>query len=246
MPHSLLISDLHLCAKQPHCAQLFLHFMQHTAPRAEALYVLGDLFESWAGDDELDDPFHQQITRALSTLAASGTQLFIMHGNRDFLMAEKWAAACHATLLPDPALVNLYGTPTLLTHGDTLCTDDAAYQSYRSQVHEPAWQQQFLNQPLAQRKAFIEQLRMRSENEKSHKSSNLMEVNDTAVSNLLREHNYPRLIHGHTHRPQRHQHEVDSHICERWVLGDWDNNANALCCNSYGCEYLAVTRPVMP
>jgi len=236
MPHSLFISDLHLCAKQPHSTKLFMHFMQHTAHKAEALYVLGDLFESWAGDDDLDDPFHQRITNALHTLTAGGTQLFIMHGNRDFLMAEKLAAACHATLLPDPTLLDLYGTPTLLTHGDTLCTDDAAYQSYRSQVHEPAWQQQFLSQPLTQRKAFIEQLRTRSENEKQQKSSDLMDVSDTAVAELLREYNYPRLIHGHTHRPKRHLHTVDGHGCERWVLGDWHETGNALCCDAVGCS----------
>ncbi len=246
MAHSLLISDLHLCAKQPDITQLFLHFMQHTAPNAEALYVLGDLFESWAGDDDLADPAHQQITRALRTLTASGTQLFIMHGNRDFLMADKLATACHATLLPDPTLINLYGTPTLLTHGDTLCTGDADYQSYRSQVHEPAWQQQFLSQPLTQRKAIIEQLRARSENEKQHKSSGLMDVNDTAVSNLLREHNYPRLIHGHTHRLKRHLHTVDGHNCERWVLGDWHETGNSLRCVPDGCEFQTVTLPVSP
>ena len=237
MPHSLFISDLHLCAKQPRSMHAFLHFMRHTAPEAEALYVLGDLFESWAGDDDLNDPFHQRITCALSTLAAGGTQLFIMHGNRDFLMAEKLAAVCNATLLPDPTLLELYGTPTLLTHGDTLCADDAAYQSYRSQVHDPAWQQQFLSQQLAQRKAFIEQLRARSENEKQHKSSDLMDVSDAAVAGLLRRHNYPRLIHGHTHRPRHHLHTVDGHGCERWVLGDWDSNANALRCDASGAGW---------
>lgn len=236
MPHTLFISDLHLCAKQPRSMQVFLHFMQHTAPKAEALYVLGDLLESWAGDDDLDDPFHQQITNALRTLAAGGAHLFIMHGNRDFLMAEKLAAACRATLLPDPALVNLYGTPTLLTHGDTLCTGDTAYQSYRSQVHEPAWQQQFLSQPLVQRKAFIEQLRARSENEKQQKSGDLMDVSNAAVAELLREHNYPRLIHGHTHRPRHHLHTVDGHDCERWVLGDWHETGNALRCDAAGCR----------
>ncbi len=239
MTHSLLISDLHLCAKQPRSTHMFLHFMQHTAPKAEALYVLGDLLESWAGDDDLDDPFHQRITHALRTLAAGGTHLFIMHGNRDFLMAEKLAAACHATLLPDPTFLDLYGTPTLLTHGDTLCTDDAAYQSYRSQVHDPAWQQQFLNQPLAQRKNFIEQLRARSEDEKQHKSSNLMDVNDAAVSSLLRKHNYPRLIHGHTHRLNHHLHTVDGHGCERWALGDWHETGNALRCDTAGCRTIS-------
>ncbi len=236
MPHSLLISDLHLCAKQPRSTQAFLHFMQHIAPMAEALYILGDLFEYWAGDDDLGDPFHQRIIHALHTLTVSGTQLFIMHGNRDFLMAEKLAAACHATLLPDPSLLDLYGAATLLTHGDTLCTDDTDYQSYRSQVHESGWQQQFLSQPLAQRKAFIEQLRARSENEKLHKSSDLMDVSDAAVMDMLREYNYPRLIHGHTHRLNHHLHAVDGHNCERWVLGDWHETGNALCCDAEGCR----------
>jgi len=172
----------------------------------------------------------------LRTLTTGGAQLFIMHGNRDFLMAGKLAAACHAMLLPDPTLLDLYGTPTLLTHGDTLCTGDAAYQSYRSQVHEPAWQQQFLSQPLTQRKAFIEQLRARSENEKQHKSSGLMDVSDAAVAELLREYNYPRLIHGHTHRPKRHLHTVDGHGCERWVLGDWHETGNALRCDAAACR----------
>ena len=217
-----------------------MRFMQHTAPKAEALYILGDLFEYWAGDDDLGDPFHQQVVHVLHTLATSGTQLFIMHGNRDFLMAEKLAAACYATLLPDPTLLNLYGTPTLLTHGDILCTDDIAYQSYRSQVQNQVWQQQFLSQSLAQRKAFIEQLRIRSENEKQHKSSDLMDVNEAAVANLLCEYFYPRLIHGHTHRSMHHLHTVDGHSCERWVLGDWHEAGNALRCDANRCNWEAI------
>ena len=241
MPHSLFISDLHLCAKHPRSTRAFLHFIQNTAPEAEALYILGDLFEYWAGDEDLSEPFHQQIIHALRTLNVSGTRLFIMHGNRDFLMAEELAAACHATLLSDPTLVDLYGTPTLLTHGDMLCANDAAYQSYRSQVHEQSWQQQFLSQPLAQRKAFIERLRVHSEDEKQHKSSDLMDVSDAAVADMLREYNYPRLIHGHTHRPDRHLHAVDGHNCERWVLGDWDKAGNALCCNANRCSWEKIT-----
>lgn len=235
MPHSLFTSDLHLCAKQPHTARVFLHFMQYTAPRAEALYILGDLFESWAGDDDLDEPFHRQITRALRALSAGGTRVFLMHGNRDLLMGKVLEQASGATLLPDPALLDLYGAPTLLTHGDALCTGDAAYQSYRSRVREPAWQQEFLAQPLAQRRAFIGQLRARSENEKLRKDGGLMDVNDAATANLLREHGYPRLIHGHTHRPGRHMHRVDGHDCERWVLGDWGDTGNALRCDAAGC-----------
>ena len=237
MPHTLFISDLHLCEKQPHCAQAFLHFMQHTAPKAEALYILGDLFEYWAGDDDLDTPFHQRVTHAMRTLAASGTQLFIMRGNRDLLMGRALEQASGAKLLTDPTLIDLYGTPTLLSHGDALCTDDVAYQTWRNQVQQAGWQQLFLAQPLVLRKSQIEQLRTRSENEKQTKSSEVMDVNADAVAELLREHGYPRLIHGHTHHPMHVLHHVDGHTCERWVLGDWDSKANALRCDSSGTSW---------
>ena len=237
MPHTLFISDLHLSTDHPHSTRAFLHFMRHGAPAAETLYILGDLFEFWAGDDDLDEPFHQQIIHALHTLGSGGTRVYLMQGNRDLLMGHTLAQACCATLLNDPTLLDLYGTPTLLTHGDILCTDDTAYQTYRSQVHEASWQQQFLAQPLAQRKDFIKNLRQRSENEKQHKSREIMDVNDTAVADLLRAHNYPRLIHGHTHRPMRHLHTVDGHHCERWVLGDLDIAGNALRCDDSGCSW---------
>jgi UDP-2,3-diacylglucosamine hydrolase len=238
--HTLFISDLHLSTQHPGSAQLFLRFMQNVAPSANALYILGDLFEYWAGDDDLDDPFHTQVAQALKILTSGGTRLFIMHGNRDFLISDKFAAACGATLLPDPVLLDLYGIPTLISHGDMLCTDDIDYQAYRKQVHEPAWQQQFLALPLTQRKNFIAQLRMRSENEKIHKSSEIMDVSGTAVAELLSSHGYPRfLIHGHTHRPGHSLHHLDGHTCERWVLGDWNNNANALRCNSAGLSWIS-------
>lgn len=243
MAHALFISDLHLGANSPQLTRLFAHFVQHIAPKAEALYILGDLFEYWAGDDDLDDPFHQHISQLLRALAAGGTRLFIMHGNRDFLMAEKLADACRATLLNDPALLDLYGVPTLLSHGDTLCTDDVGYQTYRSQVHEPAWQQQFLAQPLAQRKARIQQMRSHSENEKRGKSKVIMDANDDAVANLLREHGYPRLIHGHTHRRMFHRPTVDNRECERWVLGDWRETGSALRCDAGGCSWETIVCP---
>lgn len=237
MPHTFFISDLHLCVEQPSTTQVFLHFTQHIAPQAEALYILGDLFEYWAGDDDLNDPFHRQITDALHALVTSGTRLFLMHGNRDLLIGKELEQVTGGTLLPDPTLLALYGIPTLLTHGDLLCTDDIAYQQYRKQVHDPVWQQQFLAQPLAQRKAFIEQLRARSEQEKKHKSADIMDVNQDAVAGLLREYHYPRLIHGHTHRLNRHLHSVDGHDCERWVLGDWHETGNALRCDASGCRW---------
>ena len=232
MPHTLFISDLHLGAEHPHSTQLFLRFMRHTAPQAEALYILGDLFEAWAGDDDLDDPFHKRIINALHKLSSGGTRIYLMHGNRDLLMGKELERACGATLLPDPTLIDLYGTPTLLTHGDQLCTDDHAYQAYRKQVHDPAWQRQFLAQPLATRKAFIAQLRARSQDEKQGKSNEIMDVNSETVINFLREHHYPNLIHGHTHRLGHHVLHVDGYTCERWVLGDWDNRANGLHCDA--------------
>ncbi len=238
MPHSLFISDLHLCAEQAHTTQLFLNFLHDTAPRADALYILGDLFEYWAGDDDLGTPLHRDITAALHALGTQGTRIFIMHGNRDFLMDKQLAQACHAALLPDPTLLDLYGKPTLLTHGDILCTDDAQYQAFRRQVRNPAWREAFLVQPLAQRRAQIEQLRKMSETEKQIKSMDIMDVNPEAVAQLLRQHRYPRLIHGHTHRLALHRHSVDGNSCERWVLGDWHATGNALLCDAQGCRKL--------
>ncbi|WP_035382520.1 UDP-2,3-diacylglucosamine diphosphatase [Ferriphaselus sp. R-1] len=238
MTHTLLISDLHLCRSQPQITAAFERFLSEYAPRAEALYILGDLFEYWAGDDDLDDPFHRQITHSLHELSASGVCLHLLHGNRDLLMGQALASACGATLLADPVLVDLYGKPTLLSHGDALCTDDTEYQQFRKLVRSPAWQQQFLTQPLAERKAYIEQLRERSHNEKQVKSAAIMDVNVDAVAALLRAHAYPRLIHGHTHRPNRHVLHLDDHTCERWVLGDWDEHGYALRCAADGCEVL--------
>ena len=228
MPHSLFISDLHLSPDHPQSTELFLRFATGIAHEAEALYILGDLFEYWAGDDDLNDPFHLRITDALRGLDARGTRINIMHGNRDFLMDAELGAACHATLLNDPTLLDLYGTPTLLTHGDALCTDDADYQRFRELVRKDDWQARFLAQPLAQRKAQIEQMRMQSKNEKRLKAMDIMDVNVAAVDKLLREHRYPRLIHGHTHRPAKHLHHPDGHTCERWVLGDWDSGKAAI------------------
>ncbi|HEX5538342.1 MAG TPA: UDP-2,3-diacylglucosamine diphosphatase, partial [Methylophilaceae bacterium] len=168
--HSLFISDLHLCASRPAITQQFIEFLQTTAPQAQALFILGDLFEYWAGDDDLHDEHHQYIIAALRALADHGTAVYFMHGNRDFLLGEDFAAASGIILLPDPIVINLYGKRVLLSHGDALCTDDIDYQAFRQQVREPAWQQQFMQLPLAARKAQIESLRLRSEQEKSHKT----------------------------------------------------------------------------
>ena len=228
MSHTLFISDLHLSADHPNTMAAFLHFTATIAPQSEALYILGDLFEYWAGDDDMYDPFHQKIILALHSLSVQRTRVFIMHGNRDLLMGEALATACGASLLPDPTRVNLYGTPTLLSHGDILCTDDVEYQNFRKQVHEGEFQREFLAKPLTERRAYLDQLRQLSNQQKLGKAAAIMDVNQDAIACLLREYRYARLIHGHTHRQNRHEHLIDGHLCERWVLGDWDTHANAL------------------
>lgn len=240
MSHTLFISDLHLSESEPHITQLLMNFTRNSATKADALYILGDLFEYWAGDDDRDTPFHQKIIHALREVSVQGTPVFIMHGNRDFLMDEQLAQDCKATLLPDPTLINLYGTPTLLTHGDALCTDDVQYQAFRKQVREAAWRNNFLAQPLTQRKAQIEQLRKMSEEQKQSKAMDIMDVNLASVADLFRAHHYPRIIHGHTHRQKHHLHEVDGKICDRWVMGDWHKTGNALRCDADGCSFQTI------
>lgn len=235
MKHTLFISDLHLCHTRPAINALFARFLRDIAPQAEALYILGDFFEYWAGDDDLDAPLHRDIAQQLHALANNGTRLYLMHGNRDFLIGEKFLQVANIALLPDPTLIDLYGKPTLLMHGDTLCSDDVEYQAFRSQVREPAWQQNFLATPLATRKAQIEALRKRSEQEKSTKASEIMDTNADTVAATLRTFDYPRLIHGHTHRPARHEHMIDNKICERWVLTDWYNAGGYLRCDAQTC-----------
>jgi len=162
-----------------------------------------------------------------------------MHGNRDFLMGEAFAQAAGATLLNEPTLLDLYGTPTLVSHGDTLCTDDIEYQQFREKVRSAEFGRKFLAQPLVERKAYIEQLRQHSNAAKQAKDSAIMDVNNQAVAALLREYHYPRLIHGHTHRPRFHEHLVDGHQCERWVLSDWDGPISALRCDGQGCSVVS-------
>lgn len=238
---SLFISDLHLCPERPRTVALFLHFLRDTAQQAEALYILGDLFEYWIGDDDLASPFHDGIAQALAQRVASGVKIYLLHGNRDFLIGPAFAQTAGLRLLDEPSLIDLYGTPTLLSHGDTLCSDDVDYQKFRDMVRAPAWQQSFLARPLAQRKALIEQWRGKSEQEKQYKEDTIMDANPDTVATILREYGYPRLIHGHTHRPAMHLHRVDGHDCERWVLPAWDEDGGGyLRCDRDGCTPISI------
>lgn len=229
---ALFISDLHLSDEHPETVTAFLDFLQGPAVQAGSLFILGDLFEYWAGDDDLEDSLNRRIADALHALADAGTTIYFITGNRDLLAGAGLAAAAGMRRLPDPATVRLGAADdaprVLLSHGDLLCTDDLTYQAYRRQVHDPAWQAGFLAQPLAARKAFIESLRKQSENAKRDKAMTIMDVNAEAVAALLREHGYPTLIHGHTHRPARHEHEVDGRRCTRRVLADWHGTARWL------------------
>jgi len=233
---TLFISDLHLCPSRPWIARLFRDFLAGPARGAEALYILGDLFEYWAGDDDLGDAFNADVCAALRTLSDTGVPLYFMAGNRDFLIGERFARAAGMTLLPDPALIEVGGVPTLLMHGDTLCTDDEAYQAFRLEVRSPEWQQAFLALPLDRRKAQIDALRRESESQKRIKPIDIMDANPAAVLQGLTFHLSQRLIHGHTHRPALHRLEIGGQGCERWVLPDWYEEGGYLVCDGGGCR----------
>jgi UDP-2,3-diacylglucosamine hydrolase len=234
--HSIFVSDLHLSPERPRINQVFFEFAAGIAAQAQAVYVLGDLFDAWVGDDELADPFNASVADALRGLSSKGIALYFMHGNRDVLVGHAFVERCGAKLLPDPTLLDLHGTRTLLMHGDTLCTDDVKYQRFRTFAHSPVFQRLFLWLPLALRRALMDRMRAGSEKHKQGASPEIMDVAQATVERVLREHGYPRLVHGHTHRPARHEHTVDGHRCERWVLTDWYQRGGYLTCDSAGCR----------
>lgn len=221
---SWFISDLHLDVARPGATRLLLDFLQQVRGRAEALYILGDLFEYWVGDDALGTPAavaFQPVVEALRQVSDSGVKLHFQHGNRDFLVGDAFAAATGCTLLPEHYLIELYGTPTLLLHGDTLCTDDVEYQQVRKLFRDPQWQRQFLALPLAERIRQAEAMRAQSRMSMQGKAETILDVNQEAVAATLRAAGVSRLIHGHTHRPAVHDFVLDGQPAQRVVLGDW-------------------------
>lgn len=217
---TLFISDLHLDESRPGIVEQFEKFLGEVAPGADALYILGDLFEYWVGDDALAMPFPARIAARLKA-AAARTRLHFMHGNRDFIAAAGFAAGTGATLIADPTELDLYGKRTLLLHGDTLCTGDATYQAFRKQVRDPKWQAAALARPIAERIAIAQDMRLKSEGAKQGKAMAIMDVAPEAVEQAFRESGCTQMIHGHTHRPARHMHHVDGVERVRWVLADW-------------------------
>jgi UDP-2,3-diacylglucosamine hydrolase len=228
---TLFISDLHLSQERPAISGLFLQFIATQARQAEALYILGDLFEVWLGDD-LIPPEVQPILDALRALRESGVPVYVMHGNRDFLIGERFAVLSGTTLLEDPAVIDLYGTPTLLLHGDLLCTDDKPYQTMRKTLRRPEWITEFLAKTPDERIAFARSLRERSKQETSEKAEAIMDINAQTLQEYVTRHGVSRLIHGHTHRPAIH-HESG---VERCVLGDWYQQGSVLRCDQHGCQ----------
>jgi UDP-2,3-diacylglucosamine hydrolase len=236
---TLFISDLHLSGERPDIIKLFLDFLQQEAAGSEALYILGDLFEAWIGDDYVE-PALAPVIDAFAALTSTGVPLFVMAGNRDFLMGNEFEQQTGCRLLPDPSIIDLYGTPTLLMHGDTLCTDDVDYQQLRQRFRDPEWQQQFLATPVEQRLTFAQQARNESREATRLKSEVIMDVNADAVASAFTEHGVSHLIHGHTHRPNTHHLTVDSRQCTRIVLGDWYQQGSVLRCDRQDCTLSAI------
>jgi UDP-2,3-diacylglucosamine hydrolase len=221
------LSDLHLCDERPRISALFVDFLTGPALTAQAVYILGDLLEYWVGDDTLtrDSP---SFVGALRALTDHAVPTYLMHGNRDFLLGARFAASTGCQLIEDPTVISLFGTPTLLMHGDTLCTDDVAYQNMRTQVHDPKWQQQVLAQTWEQRVALAQRYRSESQKQTRAKPEYITDVNQQAVENAMRTASVTRLIHGHTHRSAVHEFMLDGQPAQRIVLPDWYEHGGVL------------------
>lgn len=245
MPETtLFISDLHLCGTRPAITGLFLDFLQQRAHTADALYILGDLFEYWIGDEAVEQEEFHPIIRGLRELTSGGTPVFVMHGNRDFLMSHEFEKATGCRLLSDPTRIDLYGTPTLLMHGDTPCIDDIEYMNFRAKVRGTAWQKEFLAKSVAERDQIVRDFREISKNSTAAKNPEIMDVNQKAVESVMRAHRVQRMIHGHTHRPKEHLFNLDGQPARRMVLGDWYDQGSVLRVDARG--WVLESLPLTP
>ncbi|CAK9884215.1 MAG: UDP-2,3-diacylglucosamine hydrolase [Candidatus Erwinia impunctatus] len=227
MSCTLFIADLHLSNEEPAITAGFLAFLRQQAPQADALYILGDLFEVWIGDDDAN-PLHDEVSSALSALTLTGVPCYFIHGNRDFLLGKAFARRCNMTLLPEEQVLTLYGRRIQIMHGDTLCTDDAAYQQFRHKMHQRWRQQLFLWLPLMLRQGIAKKMRQRSQQANQHKTLEIMDVNPQAVEAQMQKHHVHYLIHGHTHRPAIHSLTLDGEKAERLVLGAWHEQGSVI------------------
>ena len=238
---ALFISDLHIDASRPAITEQFLSFLATEAKHAEALYILGDLFESWVGDDAADAAQAAAIA-GLHSLTSHGVPCFVMHGNRDFLLAKQFCRMSGALLLPDPLIVTVYGEPVLVMHGDALCTDDRAYQRLRATVREADWQRRFLALSIASRRALAGAARVGSRAHTATMEYAITDVNADSVAIALRSAGTATLLHGHTHRPAIHALQVDGRPCTRIVLGDWYDQGSLLRWDHHGPELVSLSR----
>lgn len=238
---TLFISDLHLEADRPEIGEQFLAFLEAEATDADALYILGDLFEYWIGDDD-PDPYYASMKEALASLTGRGVPVYFMHGNRDFMIGESFAAETGLRLMADPTIVNLYGRPVLLSHGDSLCTDDVKYQEVRKMTRNPAWQTAMLGRSVEERRAFAEQARSDSMAHGASIAEEIADVNQAAVEALLRRHEVLTLLHGHTHRPAIHEFPLDGRPAMRIVLGDWYEQGSVVRWDEDGPELSVLER----
>ena len=229
MINRLFISDLHLCAERPEITRLFLHFLSDFAVKAQELYILGDLFEAWLGDDT-EDELSNNIVSALRQLSNQGTAIAFMHGNRDFLLGSRFAKLTGCTLINDPTLIHIDNIPVLLSHGDQLCIDDVDYQAFRKQVRNPMFQEAFLSLPMQERINQARGYRELSKQSTEMKTEDIMDVNSEAVDQIMGQYQAQHLIHGHTHRPAIHQ--LSAPQSQRLVLGDWGTNGSVLIHNN--------------
>jgi UDP-2,3-diacylglucosamine hydrolase len=231
---TIFLSDIHLCESRPRIIDAFVSFLSKLTNEVDALYILGDLFEYWIGDDSRQ---HENVIKALKKVTNQHIQVFLMHGNRDFLIGSAFEKKTGAVLLNDPILVEIYGKKVLLCHGDTLCTDDIEYQSFRDKIRSESWKNEFLKKSLAERVSIANEFRKESELNKKKKSVKIMDVNLDEVNRTLIQFNYPDfLIHGHTHRPNQHSINLDGHQIQRIVLGDWYEQGSYLILNAHGIE----------
>ncbi|MDH3899855.1 MAG: UDP-2,3-diacylglucosamine diphosphatase [Gammaproteobacteria bacterium] len=243
MPAVLFISDLHLDPDRPGITRLFLDFLGNRGRDAEAIYILGDLFEAWVGDDD-DAPLFRDISSGIKACADSGTSVFVLRGNRDFLLGDQFAGSSGCTLLDDPARIDLFGHAVLLMHGDTLCTDDTDYLAFRHTLRERGWQQGFLGKPIEERRRIAGELRDASRTAGGLKTGAAMDVDHGAVTRVMEDHGVDLLIHGHTHRQAVHNLAIDGRPATRIVLGSWDTGGNVLEYSPEGYRFEKLAAPV--
>jgi len=237
---TLFIADLHLDGARPHIIERFIEFLRLQASGSNALYILGDLYEYWLGDDAPAAELQPTIT-ALAALTGRGVPVYFIHGNRDFLIGHEFARQSGCRLLPDTAVIDLFGEPTLIMHGDTLCTDDTAYQSFRSKIRHPLTRRILLSLSANMRRGIASRLRGRSREATVGKRPEIMDVNAQAVEDAMTRHSVRRLIHGHTHRPAQHDLIIGNARATRYVLGDWYEQGSVLVCTPAGCELASLT-----